>query len=399
MKFFKNPCNIYFSLWCVYLLQGTLYESGSIISQTLLMIILLISLKDAYNVNKLNNIPVYFKGLNALVILFTVYWVILLMTDGITFKRKTGDEMSSFIYLRTLYYSMLPIYSCYIYTRKGYLNVTNYKKWALFLVVIAITEYFRMQREMVEAYMNAGSDRTEFTNNIGYMIMLLTPCAFIFNRNTKTQFLVYGICVLFVVLSMKRGAMLITFVALLIFLNDKFKMISTQKKALFFAIIAIVFLLLYGLFEEMLTTSAYFQERLEETMEGDSSGRDEIYSGLLYHYIYETNFFQMLFGMGAEGTVKVFRIWAHSDWLEILTNQGIFGIFVYICYWITFRKTCNNRQFSVEARFALKYLMVILFLRTLFSMSIMDMNIYSSSMLGYALADGFKRDFELKKIK
>ncbi len=394
MKFFKNPCNIYFTLWCIYLLQGTLYESGSIISQTLLMIILLISFRDLFRVNRLGILPTYFKGLNALVLLFTIYWIVLIFTDGLTFKRQTGTEMSTLNYLRTLYYSLLPVYSCYLYTKKGYLNAKNYKKWVIVFVVIAIAEYFRMQREMIETYMNAGSDQHEFTNNIGYMILLLTPCAFIFNKNTKVQIFVFGICILFIILSMKRGAMLISSVAFLIFLNDKLKLISKQKKRVFLCLTVLFFFLLYSILNEMLSTSELFQERIEETMEGNTSGRDEIYTALLHHYMYENNVFQMLFGIGAEGTLKINRFMAHNDWLEILTNQGILGIFLYIYYWLTFRLTCNNRWYSVEARFVLKYLIVILFMRTLFSMSIMDMNIYSSSMLGYALADGFRRDFK-----
>lgn len=392
MKFFKNPCNIYFSLWCIYLLQGTLYESGSLISQALLMIILLMSFRDIFRVNSLHQLPSYFKGLNALVIMFTVYWIALILTDGFTFKRKIGLEVSSFNYLRTLYYSLLPVYSCYYYTRKGYLSVSNYKNWVIAFVVVAVAEYFRIQREWLEYFMNAGSDRTEYTNNIGYMLLLLTPCAFIFNKNSKIQFLVYGICVLFVMLSMKRGAMLITVVAMLIFLNDKFKLVSKQKRITLFVFSIVGVVLLYFLLEEMLSTSAYFQERVEETLEGDSSGRDEIYSSLLHHFMYETNSFQMLFGVGAEGTVKVFRIWAHNDWLEILTNQGVLGIILFSFYWLMFRQTAANKKYSKEARFALNYIFVIMILRTLFSMSISDMNIYSSSMLGYALADGFRRD-------
>ena len=390
---FKNPCNIYFPLWCLYLLQGTLYESGSIISQSLLFIILAISLRDAYEVNKLNRLPYYFKGLNTLVIMFTIYWVILLMTDGLTFTRKIGTEASSLNYIRTLYYSLLPVYSCYLYTRKGYLKEDNYKKWVLLFVVIAVVEYFRIQRELVQLWTEMGSDRTEFTNNIGYVLLLLTPCAFIFNKQPKIQFLVYGICILFVMLSMKRGAMLIAFFALLVFLYDKTKLISAKRKVVFFFIVIFVFILLFFLFKEMLINSMYFQERIEETMEGDSSGRDEIYLGLLHHYWYETNIFQMLFGMGAEGTVKVFRIWAHNDWIEILTNQGILGIFLFSYYWLAFWRTCVNKKYSLEARFALEYIFLILFCMTLISMSISAMNIYSSSMMGYALADGFKRDF------
>lgn len=393
IKAIQNPCNIYFTLWCFYLLQGTLYESGSTISQLLLLVILCISLKDAIKVNMMKGLPVYFKGLNAMVIMYTIYWIVLLMTDGLTFMRQIGTEVSSLNYLRTAYYSLLPIYSCYYYTVKGYFRSDNYKKWVLIFVIIAIVEYFRIQRELVQLYMEAGSDRTEFTNNIGYMLLLLTPCAFIFNKKPKIQFFVYGICLLFVMLSMKRGAMLIAFVALLVFLYDKTKLISAKRKTIFFFVVILVFILLYFLFKEMLINSLYFQERINETLEGDSSGRDEIYSALLHHFFHDANVFQMFFGMGAEGTVKIFRAWAHNDWIEILTNQGVLGIFVFSFYWLAFRYNCLNKRLSLEARFALKYLFIIFFLRTLFSMSITDMNIYSSSMMGYALADGFKRDF------
>lgn len=394
MKFFKNPCNIYFSLWCLYLLQGTLYESGSIISQSILMLILLISLKDVYSVNRLSNLPVFFKGLNALFLMFTVYGLLLFVTDGWTYKRKIGIEVLSMNYLRTIYYSILPVYSCYLYAMKGYLNEQMYKKWVIVLVVIAITEFFRIQREQLEYYMNAGSDRTEFTNNIGYMILLLTPCAFIYKGNSKMQLFIYGICVLFIILAMKRGAILILAVAMFMYVNEKAKLVNRQKRFVFLIVLLILFAGLYGFIEEMLHTSEYFQERISDTLEGNSSGRDEIYSGLWHHFINEANPFQMIFGMGAEGTVKVFRIWAHNDWLEILTNQGVFGVFIFIFYWMMFRLTYKNKRYSEEAKFALKYLFVIFFLRTLFSMSISDMNIYSSSMLGYALADGFKRNYK-----
>ena len=101
--------------------------------------------------------------------------------------------------------------------------------------------------------------------------------------------------------------------------------------------------------------------------------------------------------MGAEGTIKVTYNYAHNDWLELLTNQGIIGVIFFAYYWLGVYYTCKSKRLSKESRFALKYIFLILFLMTLFSMSINAMTIYSSSMLGYALADGFKTSLTYPK--
>lgn len=395
MSFFRNPCNIYFSLWSLYLLQGTLYESGSLTSQILLLIILLISVKDAVMTFNMPHLPVYFKGLNALVLMFTIYGVFLFFTDGVYVHTKTGYVTLSSNYLRTLYYSILPVYSCYLYTRRGYLTGDVLKKWVLVFVVIAVSEFVRFQREKVEQYLNMGSERKEFTNNIGYIMLLLTPCAFIYQKKPLIQFIIYGICMALVFVSMKRGAILIAAIAALFFFMDNLKLSGRRTRYTIFFFTITTLVVLYYLAKEMMMTNELLNQRIEATLEGDSSGRNVIYSDLINHFVNDANIFQMIFGMGAEGTMKVTYNWAHNDWLEILTNQGIIGVSLFAFYWLDFWKTSNTRSYSRETRFVLKYIFLILLLRTFFSMSIGDMSIYSSCMLGYALADGFKRDFKL----
>lgn len=138
----------------------------------------------------------------------------------------------------------------------------------------------------------------------------------------------------------------------------------------------------------MLETSDYFNSRIQATLEGNSSHRDEMYSSLLRTFVYDTSLFQMLLGRGAWGTLTVSFNFAHNDWLEILTNQGLLGIIVFIYYWICFLKNCKDVNLPSESRICLYMLLLIYFMKTIFSMSYSDMSIYSTSVLALCLAGG-----------
>lgn len=390
----KNPCNIYFTLWCFYLLQGTLYATGSTISQSLLALILAISFFDMIKVVSSRGLPIYFKGLNALLLLFTLYGFILILTDGSTVNTPHEFKPPTIGYLRNIFYSILPIYSCYYYSKKGYLTKEVFQRWVFLFIIIAVVEFFRIRREELQILIDAGSSRVDITNNIGYNILLLTPCVLIFNKENILQYISLGVCVVFIILSMKRGAMLILAPCLVMLIWEKLKTTKRVYRGGVIIVILILLVVLWHFVNDFFSENDFFQSRIEETLSGDSSGRDTLYGDLIHHYFNDASLFQMFFGMGAEGTIKVTYNYAHNDWLELLTNQGIIGVIFFAYYWLGVYYTCKSKRLSKESRFALKYIFLILFLMTLFSMSINAMTIYSSSMLGYALADGFKRDNE-----
>ena len=74
-----TPCNIYILLWLIYNMQGILYPSGGIVSVSVLAILLVWSMYNAAQANRYAPKPKFFKGLNALLLLFTVYGVYLMM--------------------------------------------------------------------------------------------------------------------------------------------------------------------------------------------------------------------------------------------------------------------------------------------------------------------------------
>ena len=135
----------------------------------------------------------------------------------------------------------------------------------------------------------------------------------------------------------------------------------------------------------MLQNSAYFNERLEYTLEGNSSGRDRLYSVFWRHFINESNPFLFLFGNGALATLTISFNAAHNDWLEIAINQGLLGILVYVYYWMMFYKTWKKSKFDSEIYLATGLILLVFFMKTLFSMSYNDMTVYDTLCLGYCM--------------
>ena len=93
---------------------------------------------------------------------------------------------------------------------------------------------------------------------------------------------------------------------------------------------------LYGgsfdlIISDIMMQNDYFQTRLTSTLEGNSSGRDEIYSHI-WNVFNNSNMFHYLFGYGAQGSFIMTAKFAHSDWLELLINQGLLGFIIYINY-------------------------------------------------------------------
>lgn len=389
IKYISNPCSGYFALWMVYLMQGTLYASGSLLSQILLFAILLISLWHAFLMLTRKHAPIYFKGLNLLVLIFTIYGILLFFTDGWITQGITKQPLS-LNYLKSYYISLLPIYSCYYYTLKGYLNEKIYKWWILIFFIVATAEYYRNEREIIEKMLNG--DVENIVNNIGYIFLSLIPCMLLFRKNPLIGYSGIAYSMYFIIIGMKRGAIILAVIAVMLFVWFTMKRAKGVQK-IGITLVVGVFLALFSFFiTDRMTENDFFMSRVERTLEGYSSGRDEIYTTLWNNFLEDSNPITVFLGLGANGTLKIAKNYAHNDWLEIITNQGILGIILFFLYWYYFYRTLRYKKYDLDSRNALFMIFTLYFIKTMFSMSIGDMTIYVNSMLGYALADGFKRD-------
>ncbi|SHM04492.1 hypothetical protein SAMN04488494_1188 [Xylanibacter ruminicola] len=395
---FRNPCVWYLLLWSLYYLQGTLYEEGSFISRSSLLIIFVVSLNHAYQVMRMSNKPMYFKGLNTLFFMYTLYGLVIFITDG-TITHGRVMTVQSFLYLKSYYLALLPVYSCYYYARKGLLDQRVLSIFAVMFVFIGIAEYYRMQNAELEKLAALNSSRTEITNNMGYEMLAILPSLLILNKRQYIQYTCIGICLAFIMMGMKRGAILCAALFVMSFVWHKMNYSRGNRRLVVIIAIVIGFTVLYYYVERMMATSDYFMYRIEQTRSGDASGRESMYMDYFKYYVFDAGIIAKIIGHGANGTIKVFYNYAHNDWLEILTNQGLLGILVLCNYISCFWKTIRRRKLHPESKFALQIIFLFFFLQTFFSAGITNTTIFTACMFGYALNDGFAKELQPKRLK
>ena len=374
-------------MWLLYNLQGFLIPVGGIVSRTLLLLILVISLYYFVYANIRIKLPKPLKILSALVIFFTLYGLepILFGTGDLAFK------VAPFGYLKTILISLLPIYVFYVFFERGLLSEKDIMRWTVAFVAVAIGQYYIGRQQFLERIMEAGSNREEFTNNAGYILVSVLPLLALFWRKPFRQYVLLGVCMLYVLMGFKRGAILSGALCSIWFIFASFKSENRTRKSggsrMFTRLLLTVVIIAVAVYavQRVMMTSDYFNYRVQQTVEGESSLREINYNFFWNHFINENNPFRFLFGYGANGTLKIWSNYAHNDWLEIAINNGLIVLLIYAYYWISlfgmFLKG-NRRAIPV---IMLGMFIIIYFIRSLVSMSYGDISIYASSALAYAL--------------
>lgn len=389
-KFLKNPCNIYISLLAFYSMQGTMIPTGgSALSQMIVLTTMLMGLYYTVKVVAMKGKPVYFKGLNLLFFIFVVYGLVLLFSDHhyvIKAKRFGDGTVSNFSFLKSIFLSLPNIYTFYYFSTKKYLTEKLLKGWVFALFGVAVFRFFDNQMSAIQVQLLEGIDSDEVTNNMGYLFVALIPSVALFRHKSFLQYGMMIFCMAFIVMGMKRGAIIVGVLLMLYFLyfNYRYHQSMSKTKVLFFSaliVIAAVYIVQY-----MMETSDYFMARIAQTEEGGSSGRDAIYEHFWNHFKNETDNVKFIFGNGANATLGIYINYAHNDWLEIAINQGVLGLVVYALYWLGFLKTIWNTKHNKTARLVLSLAFISFFVESIFSMSYTGYSMMACTTFGYCLA-------------
>lgn len=354
-------------------------------SQIVLFLILLISLNHLRLVIQGKGISPFLKCAVALIILYTINGIITYVGGG----NIVGVTKQSIVmrFLRSFYISVLPIFSFYYYAKKGDLTLDSLKKWAYVFLILAIALYYRVQRETLDMLWQSNIE--EVTNNGGYIVVALIPCVLLFKKQWM-QYAWLGVCVVFMFFSMKRGAVLSGLLGIMAYIFHSRGNMKMSNRIIFMIGALVVG---YGLFiflQSRLSGDYYFQQRVELTLEGGSSGRDLLSESCMAYFRNRASTIQKIFGTGAYASLFIAGNYAHNDWLELLIDQGIVGVFVFLLFWINFYRETRKSYLCKTSRMALMMVFLICFSRTFYSMSINDISIFLSSIMGLAMCDGFK---------
>lgn len=381
-----NRCDWYIFLWVIYYLQGIAYEEGGKISILILVVIFLLSFNYAIKVLHMKNKPVFFNGLNLLILMFTIYGIFYMFVSPSTVKYPiSGMSFKSYNYLKNIYISLLPIYPFFYFSKRGYLTQIRLQKWGYIFIVSVLLCYFRSQYLAMQELLEKGSSRDEVTNNAGYLFLSCIPLLVVYRTKPFLQFIGLAFVMSFIVLGMKRGAIALGGMTSTYLMFNAIKNARGKIKAIIIVLSVIVSIGAVYFFMYQMTHSDYMMQRIQETAEGNSSGRDNLYSFFWIYFTEKANIIYYLIGRGANGTIEIYYNFAHNDWLEIAVNQGLLGVVIFAIYWLCFYRTWKQTSNAV-AKAIIAMSLIIYFAKTLFSMSYGDMTYVGTSVLGYALA-------------
>lgn len=343
----------------------------------LVFLVIVLSIKNAYRVNVTYN-NLYLKGLNYLIVLLSIYGLWLILSAPII-GGMSGERVSNTSYITTIFLSLLPIYSFYYYTHKGELTLDDLRRWLPVLIIITTYQYYQNQASLLNIVSDARYN-LEITNNVGYVFLSLIPLLTIYKDKPIIQYSALVYCIAFLMMSMKRGAMVIAIVCvILFFVGNKWRS-SKLKSLIFFLILLCV---IYWLYINILSSNDYFLSKMEQA---GGSGRTDIFSLLWNTYTCDYSFWEELFGRGANSTILVAGNYAHNDWLELLINQGIIGVIFYLVYWKNFLHVTLRVKRCRKFFYPLLMLFVITLLKSFFSMSYSGMSYIECIAIGYFIA-------------
>lgn len=376
-------------LWCMYYLQGILYAKGGMVSQGLLLIILLLSLRYMFITLTKYRPPVFLKALAVFMGLFLVYTLLSYLDATPIFKHFVLERRVPTTYsLKVLLMSLLPIFVYYYFGCRALINEGSLQKYFIIFIVLTTLMFIQEQNELMANAVQMRSLQEDFVNNVAYNFLQMMPFLLLLNNKSILQYGGLIVIMVFLVLGMKRGALLIGVICFLYFLFETLKNTTKSKKITISVLMICVSIFFVYFVQEYFIANEFFQNRIEYTLEGDSSGRDVRYGKLFDHLMSQNNIASIVFGGGLYETVRISGNYAHNDWLELGVNMGLVGIVIYILYYVAFIKSIFDAKRAKNNVIKTSLIMcgMILFASSLFSMSYDSISVPLALVVGYSLS-------------
>ena len=313
-------------------------------------------------------LPFYFKSLFLFVGVLSAYGFVLIFLGDDVFWKAIGHNLRKYLYILWLISSMLSVVPVYVFTCRGWLNRKR-MLW-IFILLYALSIYaFYGALEIQKSYATLLKiDQDEYTVTSVYSFLSLMPLLLLLKNKKIVQFALLSVMLAFFILGAKRGPIIFGGMSAIILTLCMFVGCSIEEKiklvfieVLFFA--GIVLFVAY-----QMSLSPHLSMRFEQTLAGNTSGRDVYVQTIWNYYLNSLNNRQMILGIGAQGTLAVNESFAHNDWLGILLENGILGVFLYGLYWIGFVYTWLKSKFDKDSFIAIGLLIFIGIGKTIFSM-------------------------------
>ena len=326
---------------------------------------------------------------------FYYCWTSLLLLNIIGFILNADYTSSLFVnQLKGVLICSVVFYPFYYLSRIGFIKAHYFELYCFLIIPAFIFQFYKTK------HLKQLLSIEYFTNNDGYLFLSLFPLTFLFNKKKWLSFLLIIIIGYFTIESAKRGAVIIYFVLIILFMLYLFnnELLSSNIgaiKKIFLVLFAIV--ILYGLYY-FYQNNQYLLKRIEAISETGGSGRDVIYKGIYDYWVNSQNFITYLFGFGFAASFLVLGHWAHNDWFELLFDCGLLGFFIYFNLLISLLYVLFvQMKQKKEINYLLISIFISWFFTSLFSMWYSSaVSVTYSMLLGYLMGGFSKNDYDFQ---
>lgn len=256
---------MWYVLMCMYLLyfmQASLFPGAAIVGQGLIFGILLIGL-----VNMLRSLgpaspamPAPLKWIIALLILLTITYILSPKSVHSLRIGRTGT-LGQF---KDMVAYFVPIFTGF---QVGLHKRISPKQWFVvtgIILAVAINAYYTTMQEALQKF-----NVEQSTNNAGYTFLYVMPFLPLFLRKFKpAAFATLSLVFIFVMLAAKRGAIIC--MALMLLYAMKWYLGSKMSIKTVIVILLVIAGVYLGV-QHFMAENEFLQERLEQTLEGNSS--------------------------------------------------------------------------------------------------------------------------------
>jgi len=301
--------------------------------------------------------------------------------------------------LPVLLYALVFFYPVYYLTYKGYLRIKHIQVLAVFLLIVYCYETYLGVVKRSEIY----DEFFTIADNVGYKSLYLM-LFFSMSLNKPRNIIFLSVTYVLVLISLKRGAMIIGSLVYVIalwpiitgklYINKKVKVYLTLLSII--VAVSIIYLVVKNW--EILIFRFISDE-------SGGSGRGIFWTMIVDGWS-NANLQTKFFGFGLFAVPEFLRntygvaLYAHSDWYELLFDHGIFGIIIYSVVILT-----AIFQYKIVYKYAHNYFSVyimslaIWLLKSYFSgVYINKGTIFLMLIMGTILAISYRNKHEIELI-
>lgn len=359
--------------YVVYFAQGFFYPTGSIISQTSLLIALLISIFYfiRIGISKINTPLTY-----VLTVFYTLHVIGFLFTIGSDYFEQSLEPFKG------ISISVLALFPFYYFTIRGYLTKKVLLVFFLAITLVSIPNFF-----WYETFETSSMNVEGFTNNKSYIFAVMAPFFLLFKKNRLVPGFLLILFSYLILISAKRGAILTWLLCIIIYLVYYFRTLDKRYRFTSILITLIIFGLLGYFTYNLISGNVYLLMRFQNTLEGDTSSRSNIYYGLINHWL-ESPPINFYFGSGFISTWQIAGNYAHNDWIELLTNFGVVGFLIYASVFFILFRLYSNKNWDLNEKLMVLIIGINWFVRSMISMGYTSLdNFLLTMLLGYLVGN------------